>query len=128
MSLTYAGTEGQIAYPDLVGNMDHIGEEGSLFNRTFPLALRDFARAVLDDVEPPITAKDGIRVLELEDAIVRSNDYNTTVVPYLNIKGSNRPIKRQPGSDKRRQGRRSEGVASQTSVARGAYKTVHGLM
>jgi predicted dehydrogenase len=88
MSLTYAGTKAQAAYPDLVGDMNHIGEAGSLFNRTFPLALKDFVRSVLDNVDPPITATDGIRALELEDAILKSNDYNTTVVPYLNIKGS----------------------------------------
>lgn len=85
MSLTYAGTKAQAAYPDLVGDMDHIGDPGSLFNLTFPLVLKDFAKAVLDDVTPPITARDGIRALELEDAILNSHKLNTTVTPYLLI-------------------------------------------
>lgn len=86
MSLTYAGTKAQTAYPDLVGDMNHIGEEGSLFNKTFPLVLKDFVYSVINDTEPPITGRDGIRALELEDAIVKSNNYNASVVPYLNIK------------------------------------------
>lgn len=82
MSLTYAGVKGQAAYPDLVGDMDHIGDEGSLFNRTFPMVLKDFAHAVLNGEAPPITARDGIRALELEDAIYNSHRFNTPVVPY----------------------------------------------
>lgn len=85
MSLTYAGTERQIAYSDLVGDMDHIADEKSLFNKTFPLVLSDFAASVLNDSTPPVTARDGIRALELEDAILKSHVYNTTVVPYLLI-------------------------------------------
>jgi len=90
MSLTYAGTAAQIHYADLVGDMNHIGDEGSLFNRTFPLSLKDFAQSVLKDEEPPVTLQDAIRVLELEDAILKSNNYSTFVVPYLNIKGAAR--------------------------------------
>ena len=82
MSLTYAGVKAQTAYPDLVGDMNHIGDEGSLFNRTFPLVLKDFARSIFDDVAPPITARDGIRALELEEAILQSHRLNTTVAPY----------------------------------------------
>jgi predicted dehydrogenase len=85
MSLTYAGIKAQTAYPDLIGDMDHIIDEGSLFNKTFPLLLKDFAHALIEDVEPPITGKDGIRALELEDAIVKSNNYGSSIVPYLNI-------------------------------------------
>ncbi len=82
MSLTYAGVDGQAAYPDLVGDMNHIGDSGSLFNRTFPLVLKDFAHSVLNSEAPPITALDGIRALELEDAIYNSHRFNTSVVPY----------------------------------------------
>lgn len=82
MSLTYAGVKRQAAYPDLVGDMNHIGDESSLFNRTFPLVLKDFAHAVLEGQTPPVTARDGIRALELEDAIYNSHRFNTTVVPY----------------------------------------------
>lgn len=82
MTLAYAGTKAQAAYPDLVGDMNHIGDEGSPFNKTFPLVLKDFANSVVNDVAPPITARDGIRALELEDAILKSHRYNTTVVPY----------------------------------------------
>lgn len=82
MSLTYAGTKAQTAYSDLVGDMNHIGDEGSLFNKTFPLVLKDFAQSIFEDVAPPITARDGIRALELEDAISQSHRLNTTVAPY----------------------------------------------
>jgi predicted dehydrogenase len=82
MSLTYAGTKSQTAYSDLVGDMNHIGDAESPFNKTFPLVLKDFADSVLNDMTPPITARDGIRALELEDAILKSHRYNTTVVPY----------------------------------------------
>lgn len=86
MSLTYAGVDGQAAYPDLIGDMDHIVAEGSLFNKTFPLILTDFVDAVLNDKEPPVTGVDGIRALELEEAILRSNNYGTSVKPYLIIR------------------------------------------
>lgn len=46
MPLTYAGVTGQATYPDLVGNMNRFGDEGSPFNRTVPLVLKDFAHAV----------------------------------------------------------------------------------
>ncbi|MCP4168653.1 MAG: Gfo/Idh/MocA family oxidoreductase [Chloroflexi bacterium] len=85
MSLTYAGTDAQAAYPDLVGDMDHIADPGSLFNKTFPLILKDFADAVLNDTTPPITGVDGVRALELEDAILKSNNHGTAVKPYLII-------------------------------------------
>ena len=82
MTLNYAGVKAQAAYPDLVGDMDHIGDPGSLFNKTFPLVLRDFAHAVLNGTTPPVTALDGIRALELEDAIYNSHRFGTSVVPY----------------------------------------------
>ena len=85
MSLTYAGVDGQAAYPDLIGDMDHIVAEGSLFNKTFPLILAEFVDAVLNDKTPAITGVDGIRALELEDAILKSNNYGTSVKPYLII-------------------------------------------
>ena len=85
MTLTYAGLKKQVAFPDLIGDMDHIVSEGSLFNKTFPLILKDFAAAVLEDKPLPITAEDGIRALELEDAILRSKLHGTSIVPYLNI-------------------------------------------
>jgi hypothetical protein len=90
MSLTYAGTVAQTHYADLVGDMNHIGDEGSLFNRTFPLSLKAFTESVLNDSEPPVTVHDAIRVLELEDAILKSHNYNTFVVPYLDIKSGQR--------------------------------------
>ena len=86
MSLTYAGLKAQTAYPDLIGDMDHIIDEGSLFNKTFPVVLKAFADALIHNVDPPITGRDGIRALEIEDAIVKSNDYGSSIVPYLNIK------------------------------------------
>jgi hypothetical protein len=55
---------------------------GSLFNKTFPLVLSESAASVIKDTTPPVTARDGIRALELEDAILKSHMYNTTVVPY----------------------------------------------
>ncbi len=85
MSLTYAGVDGQAAYPDLIGDMDHIVAEGSLFNKTFPLILAEFVDAVLNDRQPAITGIDGIRALELEDAILKSNNFGTSVKPYLII-------------------------------------------
>lgn len=85
MSITYAGTKAQAAYPDLIGDMDHLTEEGSMFNNAAPLLVRDFAKSILEDTPPPITGVDGLRALQIEDAILRSNDLGTTVVPYLNI-------------------------------------------
>jgi predicted dehydrogenase len=85
MSLTYAGIKAQTAYPDLIGDHAHIVSEGSLFNKTFPLVLKDFADALLNDKTPPITGKDGIRALELEDAILKSSNYGVSVAPYLII-------------------------------------------
>ncbi len=85
MTLNYAGLKAQTAYPDLIGDMDHIVSEGSLFNKTFPMILHDFAHALIKDTDPPITGKDGIRALELEDAIRKSNDLGVSVAPYLRI-------------------------------------------
>jgi predicted dehydrogenase len=85
MSLTYAGIKAQTAYPDLIGDHAHIVSEGSLFNKTFPLILKDFTDALLNDKTPPITGKDGIRALELEDAILKSGNYGVSVAPYLII-------------------------------------------
>lgn len=85
MSLTYAGTKAQAAYPNLIGDMDHLAEEGSMFNKALPLLLKDFANAILNDATPPITGIDGLHALELEDAIYRSNNSGTTVKPYLII-------------------------------------------
>jgi predicted dehydrogenase len=82
----YTAPYAQAAYPDLIGDMDHIIDEGSMFNKTFPVVLKAFADALIHDVDPPITGRDGIRALEIEDAIVKSNDYGSSVVPYLNIK------------------------------------------
>ncbi|MCO6449539.1 MAG: Gfo/Idh/MocA family oxidoreductase [Caldilineales bacterium] len=85
MSLTYAGVKAQAAYPDLIGDMDHIVAEGSLFNKTFPLILAEFADAVINDRTPAITGVDGVRALELEEAILRSNNLGVSVKPYLII-------------------------------------------
>lgn len=85
MSLTYAGTKAQAAYPDLIGDMDHLTEEGSMFNNAAPLLVRDFARSIIEDSVPPVTGVDALRTLQIEDAILRSNDLGTTVVPYLNM-------------------------------------------
>ena len=85
MSLTYAGTQGQAAYPNLIGDMDHLTEEGSMFNNAAPLLVRDFAKSIIEDTVPPVTGVDGLRALQLEDAILKSNDLGTSVVPYLII-------------------------------------------
>jgi predicted dehydrogenase len=52
---------------------------GDPWHPLFVAELNDFAKAVVDDRDPPITASDALRVWQVLDAVVESGELGSPV-------------------------------------------------
>jgi len=94
VSCTYAGTKGRATIPDIVGKVIYMPNDGEVtvwrpsflekrdFSITFENSIRAFIEAILRKEKPPVTGLDGLRALQIEEAILLSQEKGIPVKPY----------------------------------------------